>query len=86
MAFFLLWKKKKTGNEISPEDKALVVSFYEENAKMCAGSREYVNIVDPNGAKIKKQCMLLLDKIEELFVVFVAENPTVKIGMFLFNS
>jgi hypothetical protein len=41
-----------------------------------------VNIVDPNGAKIKKQFMLLLDKIEEFFVVFVAENPTVKIGMF----
>jgi hypothetical protein len=49
---------------------------------MCAGSREYVNIVDPNGAKTKKQCMLLLDKIEEFFVVFLAENPTVKIGMF----
>jgi hypothetical protein len=76
-------KKKKAGNEISPENKAFVVSFYEENAKMCAGSREYVNKVDPNGAKIKKQCMLLLDKIEELFVVLVAENSTVKIGMII---
>jgi hypothetical protein len=45
-------KKNKAGNEISPEDKTFVVSFYEENAKMCAGSREYVNKVDPNGAKI----------------------------------
>jgi hypothetical protein len=37
---------------MSPADKTFVVSFYEENAKMCAGSREYVNKVDPNGAKI----------------------------------
>lgn len=75
--------KRKSGKEISPEVKALVVEFYEENARMCPGAREYVTITDPNGEKIKKQKMLLLDTIEELHGVFSSEHPSVKVGEFI---
>ena len=49
---------------------------------MCAGAREYVTIIDPNGEKIKKQKMLLLDTIGELRGIFCTENPSVIIGVY----
>ena len=74
--------KKKSGKEISAEIKALLIEFYQENARMCAGAREYVTIIDPNGEKIKKQKMLLLDTIGELRGIFCTENPSVIIGVY----
>jgi len=74
--------KKKAGNKIFLDVEQMVIAFYEENARCCAGAREYVTIIGPDGKKEKKQRMLLVDTVEELHFVFCQENPSAKIGMF----
>ena len=72
----------KKGKVLSNETIDLVKAFYEDDeySRMCPGAKEYKS-VKINNIKVRKQKLLLLLNIKELYEEFKKKHPSVKIGL-----